>query len=788
MANRFKALPKVLSFIWTVLILAMGLFCARALIFENILEFNLMDLLPESKSQPFKVARQMMEDEGVSNQFLLLVGHEDQQKGKSALLSLEKNLQKNLNLIQQKKTKEHSKAFEDFSKEIFPYRNGFLSVEDRALLERGEFRKVLQKTISAVFQPFSLVSSKTLESDPFLLFFRFLKSLTPSTSFKLDDDDRAYIKSQQKVWYMYHGEIHGNAFSLDVQKKVKGALEQEIQKIEDTGVHVLRTGAIFYAIKGAEQANKEVNFIGMLSLLFIGILIFVVFRSPRPLFLALLIVGSGLAVGFFTTFLVFGSVHILSLVFGSTLMGVAVDYALHYSCATVASSDPSRWAPLRTLMPALPLSLLSSIVGYIFLLVPPFSGIRQMAVFGASGILGAFISVCLWGPIIIKNRQNTELPVAKKMMSLLLRISGLIRTSKAKCLFSLGCFTLFTGSLFFMNVNNDVRLFQAPDPALKYEEMQVQEMMRFYPSQTYVVLIGYSLQEVLEKEEKVTKFLDALMRRGGLEGYKAFSQFVPSNKAQEYNRDLVKRMMGRPERKAIEASLRIEIPEDTFSNDLNYDLSVEDLEKLPSQLKGRVKTIGQKISTIIQLNDPKEIFEIEQFIKEIPGVFYVDIVSKYTDLFSSYLTVILAILGALFAIVFLMFSLWKGARRGGRVLMPAGLSIMLTLAATFLFEPFFNIFHAMGLVLVFCIGMDYTFFLYWAPKEKNLSAPKKHQTLLLANFLAAMTTIFSFGFLAFSQTRAIHSFGFTVFTGITLNLFITTILLGRNREENDQAI
>jgi predicted exporter len=80
-------------------------------------------------------------------------------------------------------------------------------------------------------------------------------------------------------------------------------------------------------------------------------------------------------------------------------------------------------------------------------------------------------------------------------------------------------------------------------------------------------------------------------------------------------------------------------------------------------------------------------------------------------------------------------------------------------------------FHAMGLILVLCIGIDYALFLYWRKAEEK-------ELLLLGNALAAITTILSFGLLVLSTTTAVYSFGMTVFIGIALNFFITTLLLG----------
>ena len=57
-----------------------------------------------------------------------------------------------------------------------------------------------------------------------------------------------------------------------------------------------------------------------------------VFRSLRQLLLALFTIGTGVAAAAATTLAVFGEIHILTLVFGASLIGISIDYALHFLC------------------------------------------------------------------------------------------------------------------------------------------------------------------------------------------------------------------------------------------------------------------------------------------------------------------------------------------------------------------------------------------------------------------------------------------------------------------------
>ena len=55
-----------------------------------------------------------------------------------------------------------------------------------------------------------------------------------------------------------------------------------------------------------------------------------VYRSALPIFLALLSISVGLFLAFIFTYLIFGKVHLFTLVFGASLIGVSIDYTFHF--------------------------------------------------------------------------------------------------------------------------------------------------------------------------------------------------------------------------------------------------------------------------------------------------------------------------------------------------------------------------------------------------------------------------------------------------------------------------
>src|SRR5262249_49180418 len=89
----------------------------------------------------------------------------------------------------------------------------------------------------------------------------------------------------------------------------------------------------------------------------------------------------------------------------------------------------------------------------------------------------------------------------------------------------------------------------------------------------------------------------------------------------------------------------------------------------------------------------------------------------------------------------------------------------------------FTFFHAMALVLLLSIANDYAIFSAESP------TPRRSVTLL-AVWMAAMTTLLSFGLLAVSRVPAVLNFGSPLLIGILLAFFAAPLASRGRRKAN----
>jgi predicted exporter len=123
------------------------------------------------------------------------------------------------------------------------------------------------------------------------------------------------------------------------------------------------------------------------------LLLLLAFRRWRVL-LAFVPVLVGMLFGAVACVALFGHMHVMTLVLGSSLIGVAVDYPLHYLSKSWSLKPWHSWPALRLTLPGLTLSLITSAIGYLALAWTPFPALTQIAVFSAAGLLGAYLARC----------------------------------------------------------------------------------------------------------------------------------------------------------------------------------------------------------------------------------------------------------------------------------------------------------------------------------------------------------------------------------------------------------
>ncbi|NCP62653.1 MAG: hypothetical protein GW748_05000 [Alphaproteobacteria bacterium] len=745
-----------LRFSWLALLLILTGISLK----NKTIQFDLLALLPDSKTEKMLHVRHFTDDTDISKQVMILVGHQNKDKAQEALKTLRQGLKTSGPALVENNSKFLEKSYKTLFRTLYPYKAGLLSRQDRSLLQNDKGKDIENRALQELSTPFSTLGPANPAVDPFFLFPRYVISLQEQTPFeRTPETGDLFITDQDTTWFIYHGRFTTPLFSLQAQKEMQEKLDPLLKSLN---VDVLKTGAVFYAAAGANQAQKEISFIGGISALLIVLLLFFVFRSFAPLGFALTVIASGLAGGISLAVLVHGSLHILALVFGGSLIGVCVDYALHYYCAGLHVKDKKNpFGVLKSLMPALPLGVLSSCIGYGLLTLVPFPGIQQMAVLAAGGLLSAFVTVALWGPAFLNKESQPVPPTALKIQRTLSAFLKKRKSISKPLIFAL-CSSFLI--IFFLTFDDNVRRFQSLDPSLKAQEEAVKSKIHINSTPTFFALSAASLEELLQQEEKITDRLDALNI-----SYKSLSQIIPSQKRQLENQRLVQENLLLPYGQSLFQKIGItpKIPQQEKTEPLR------NVPPLPAPLKPLFHLSKGVYTGRILIQSIENTETLEKIAEPLEDAYYIDPPQEYSNLFKTYRLLMIKVIFAVLSIIILLLTLLKGPKSALKITAPVMSSMVITLACLTAFGVPITLFHLMGLLLVLCIGIDYALFLFWR------QGTNEQTFFLLANTMAALTTLFSFGVLAFSKTAAVEGFGLSVFLGITFSFIFTTFYLGK---------
>ena len=397
------------------------------------------------------------------------------------------------------------------------HRAWLLAPRDRASLETGETTPLLDRALRAAYTPLGFARPLSLAEDPLGLANDFLRSLVPATGNARFEDSRLFVDHEARRYLLVFTESAGSPFATDTQERVMPAVQRAkdaARRAAPSGVDIVSSGAIQHAAAATERAKREISVFGALEAVAVLLLLVAVFGALRPLLLGLVTLSLAIGAAFTVTHLVFGRVHMLAMVFGSSLIGSVIDYSIHFFADRFR--DPERWTPadgLRHVGPAILLGLTATLIGYLVLAAMPFPGLEQIAVFCIVGLVaGAGSVLCLYPVLALPSSGQRPLP--RLGIRAGEAIDGFLRAWRWTPARLVVVALLGAGAalgLARLPVQDDVKALQQSPPQLVAEEKRVRELLGTGIETRFFLVSGDTAQAVLEADEELARQLDVLV-------------------------------------------------------------------------------------------------------------------------------------------------------------------------------------------------------------------------------------------------------------------------------------
>ncbi|HKY03119.1 MAG TPA: MMPL family transporter [Burkholderiales bacterium] len=768
------------ALLWFLLALLIAWATVRSLQSGNALQTNLLALLPPTERNPVAETAIAHLADAAGNRAIFLIGHPQAEEAKEAANAFAKALRTSgtFNSVQAKLP-----PFDPvkLSELYLRHRFHLLSEADREALSSGapNLEARLQQKLHA---PFRFGIGLPVTDYPFGFTENWLNAL-PLNSFKLELDE-GYLRTPpaagRSTYIFVSAELSGSVYDGQVQKRAMLEIENAEQAARNkvTDVELLRTGPLFYAEAARKRAEFEVDLIGAGSLIGMLALLYWLFRSPKPLLLGMLSVGFGIGAAYTITIALNGHIHLITLVFGASLIGEAIDYSIQYFAAHLGAS--AQWDPLRGLksvLPGLTVALATSLLGYGALSLAPFPALKQIALFALVGLVAAYLSVLLLLPAMMRQPSKRD-PVRATELPRRLLQAWTSHMNKARCtaLIALSALVAVPGWA-MLKTDDDVRVLINRPAALVADESRIRDLTGFDTGTQFFLIEGATTEDVLQREELLRKRLAPLIAEEKLSKYQSVSAFVPSMALQEQNRALWRKALFEDERAVKrllhETGLRPELVDQWRAKfEAEKPLLVENWLSAPLSTPYRQLWLGQGehgYASILLPQGVRDLQVLAAAAEGLEGVSWIDKAGSISKLFARYRGWGALWLGGTLTLVYVLLTLRYGTKRAMVVLIPAAIGIALA-AAFFGYAGIpLNLFNLMALMLVLGVGVNYAIFLI----EGGEREPGTWSGVLLS----AGTTLLSFGLLAFSAMPALAGFGLTLLIGIGVAVLLSPMVL-----------
>ncbi len=655
-----------------------------------------------------------------------------------------------------------------------PARAGLLTSQARARLAGAPTAELADQALASLYQPVAGPRVGRWADDPLNLFGLWLAERSQGSRVRVQDG-RLMVTDPDAPQHHYALvliDLHSSGFEIGTQRAVMPHLQAAVRAAQGHGATVVRAGVPLFAAAAAEQAQREIHTIGLGSLAGIVALTLLAFRSLRPRVLLTLSMAVGLLVATSVSLLCFGELHLVTLVFGASLLGVAENYGSNYFSARQGLQPAQRWAMLARQIPVVTLAMATTVIGYALLALPPFPGLRQVAVFSGAGLVAAFVTVLWWFPLLDGDGRLAPTRFADWLGSRRALWPSLGRRGTVWLGLAVAALAVWGGSR--LRVDDDIRQLQSAPPTLVAEQRLFARLMQAPGVAQFFVVQGCSEQQVLEREEALTARVRAMALAIGPSsslGVQAVSDWLPSLQRQRADAALAARRdaelrpmlatrLAQPVDAAAAAAVELH-PEAWLTSRAS--------EPLRAQWLGRLGANTDTATAVLLRGAESRETRDALAALQLDGVTWVDKVGEVSSLLGRYRELMLAVLGLGYALTWVALA-WRFGRASWRALAPTALASLITVALLALVGQVLQLFHILPLLILLGLGVDYGIFM--------LEQPGRHETRpFLSVTLAAASTLLSFGLLALSATPALHAFGLTLLFGVFLAWLLTPLFM-----------
>lgn len=416
----------------------------------------------------------------------------------------------------------------------YPY---FLTHEDYLRMDSllavpGYVSQQLENNKRLLMLPTGGFMTQTLMYDPLQLFspvMQQLQSLKISDQYQLIDG--CIFNREADRGMVFFSSPYGISESKQ-NEKLSCLLETVIRKTETAcpDVRLSAVGAPLIAVTNATQIKKDSLLAVSLSVILIFVILILSFKRGADLFW----MGASVLFGWLFALGCIGiykdSISIIVLGIGSIIIGIAVNYPLHF--LDHLKHEPDKRTALKEMVSPLLIGNITTVSAFLCLLFLDAEAMRDLGLFGSLTLIGTILFVLIFLPVLIPRRKTSE----NCFRLIPDKMSFFLQKKSEKMLYPVIVFTLlFAYFSLDTSFDSDMQHINYMTARQRADLDLLSASFRRSDSTKclYAVAEGRNWQEALQRNENLLELIKRRVSPGQVTQISGIDRFVPSLSCQE---------------------------------------------------------------------------------------------------------------------------------------------------------------------------------------------------------------------------------------------------------------
>jgi 1-acyl-sn-glycerol-3-phosphate acyltransferase len=651
------------------------------------------------------------------------------------------------------------------------------------LIQPERIKQTLENNRSILLSPAGMVYKRIVAQDPVGisgLAWSKLRSLQFDPGYETYE---GYLFSNDQRRLTFFLKPQYPASETGKNSKFFAELDDVVESFEQNnpGIHIVYFGGPAVAAGNATQMRTDTILTLSLTVVLLLALTYYFFRRKRTPLLLLVPVVYGAAMGLAIVYLVQGAISIIALGAGAIILGIAIDFSIHFLSHLRHAKDVRQ--TIRELVQPLTIGSFTTVAAFLSLRFVHTPIVQDLGLFAAGSLIGAALCTLIFLPHMPLGVETKE---AKQTV-----FDKLAKWNPEKNKWLVLFIILLTPVMlyFSFNVQFDSELMHLNylSPKLEKAQKEVSDANAYALSSVFVVANGADEEIALQRLESLDPEIETLQQKGWVRSVSSPTLLLPSDKEQK------ERIARWQSYWTVEKVSALMANVNTLAAQAGYNTAAfssfeEMLQEEPKALDEDAATVlrslfpnsfsQDKRHAIAALKVPqehrKEVFAALSGDKDIVIADRQQGATQLVEILKSDFNQI-----AFISSLIVFFALLIGYGRIELAVMsflPMVISWVWILGLMSLLGLKFNIVNIIISSLIFGLGDDYSIFTMDGLVERYRTGKNKLESVRAAVYISVVTVIIGLGVLLLAKHPALRSIAFTSVTGLICVLFISQTL------------